>query len=116
MITGPFLLGIFTGDEAVVAIGMTMMKSIAPAFVMFVFIEILSGSLRAQGYTFVTTMISVLGVCIYRIIWVTMISAGRGLKWIIACYPISWIMCAVFVSGYYLYKQNKIIARMELQG
>ena len=116
MMTGRYLLGIFTGDAAVVEIGMTMMYSIAPAFVMFVFIEIFSGSLRAQGYTFVTTVISVLGICVFRIIWVGLITPGKGLRWIVACYPISWIMCAVFVSGYYLYKQNKIIARMELQG
>lgn len=116
MAAGPYLLGIFTGDEAVVEIGMTMMYSIAPAFVMFVFIEIFSGSLRAQGYTFVTTMISVLGVCVYRIIWVSLISKGRGLRWIVSCYPISWVMCAILVSGYYFYKQKRIISRMEAKG
>ncbi len=113
MTAGRFLLGIFTGDAAVVEIGMTMMYNIAPFFVMFVFIEIFSGSLRAQGYTFVTTVISVLGVCVYRIIWVSLITPGQGLKRIVACYPISWIVCAVLVSGYYFYKQKRIIARME---
>ena len=119
MMAGRFLLGIFTGDEAVVEIGMIMMKSIAPAFVMFVFIEIFSGSLRAQGYTLVTTIISVLGICVFRIIWVSLIPASAGLaalRRIVACYPISWIMCAILVSGYYFYKQKRIIARMELRG
>lgn len=116
MAAGPFLLGIFTGDETVVAIGMTMMRRIAPAFVMFVFIEIFSGSLRAQGYTFVTTLISVLGVCVYRIIWVNMIPAGQGLTWIISCYPISWVVCACLVSMYYFYKQKRIIDRVEAKG
>lgn len=116
MAAGPFLLGIFTGDEAVVAIGMTMMRRIAPAFVMFVFIEIFSGSLRAQGYTFVTTVISILGVCVYRIIWVNMIPPGRGLTWIISCYPISWVVCAFLVSVYYFYKQKRIIGRVEAKG
>ena len=113
IMTGRYQDGIFTGDAAVVEIGMTMMYSIAPAFVMFVFIEIFSGSLRAQGYTFVTTVISVLGVCVFRIIWVGLITPGKGLRWIVACYPISWVMCAALVSGYYFYKQNRIIARME---
>lgn len=113
MTAGRFLLGIFTGDAAVVEIGLTMMRGIAPAFVMFVFIEIFSGSLRAQGYTFVTTVISVLGVCVFRIIWVGLITPGQGLKRIVACYPISWIMCAALVSAYYFYKQKRIIAQME---
>lgn len=119
MMAGRFLLGIFTGDGAVVEIGMTMMRSIAPAFVMFVFIEIFSGSLRAQGYTFVTTIISVLGVCVFRIIWVSLIPAAEGLstlRRIVACYPISWVMCAVLVSSYYFYKQKRIIGRMEQRG
>ena len=97
----------------VVEIGLTMMRNIAPAFVMFVFIEIFSGSLRAQGYTFVTTVISVLGVCVFRIIWVSLIPPGQGLTRIVACYPISWIICAALVSGYYFYKQKRIIERME---
>lgn len=116
MMAGRFLLGIFTGDEAVVEIGLTMMRSIAPAFVMFVFIEIFSGSLRAQGYTFVTTIISVFGICVFRIIWVSLIPASEGLsglRRIVACYPISWIMCAALVSGYYFYKQKRIIGRMK---
>lgn len=113
MLEGRFLLGIFTGDAQVVEIGLIMMRSIAPAFVMFVFIEIFSGSLRAQGYTFVTTIISVLGVCVFRIIWVSLIPPGQGLQRIVACYPISWIMCAALVSAYYFYKQKRIIRRME---
>lgn len=113
MTAGRFLLGIFTGDDAVVEIGLTMMRCIAPAFVMFVFIEIFSGALRAQGYTFVTTLISVLGVCVYRIIWVSLITPGRGLRWIVACYPISWVVCAVLVSAYYFYKQKKIIEAVK---
>lgn len=113
MMAGRFLLGIFTGEAAVVEIGLTMMGNIAPFFVMFVFIEIFSGSLRAQGYTFVTTVISVLGVCVFRIIWVSLIADGQGLRRIIACYPISWVMCAALVSGYYFYKQKRIIWRME---
>ena len=113
MLAGRFLLGIFTGDAQVVEIGLIMMRSIAPAFVMFVFIEIFSGSLRAQGYTFVTTIISVLGVCVFRIIWVSLIPPGQGLQRIVACYPISWIMCAALVSAYYFYKQKRIIRRME---
>lgn len=116
MMAGRFLLGIFTGDAAVVEIGMIMMRNIAPAFVMFVFIEIFSGSLRAQGYTFVTTVISILGICVFRMIWIGLMPAGEGLTWIVACYPISWIVCAAFVSGYYFYKQKRIIAQMNEKG
>lgn len=49
MTAGRFLLGIFTGDAAVVEIGMTMMYNIAPFFVMFVFIEIFPGRFGRRG-------------------------------------------------------------------
>lgn len=113
MTAGRFLFGIFTGDGAVIEIGLTMMRMIAPAFVLFVFIEIFSGSLRAQGYTFVTTIISVFGICVFRIVWVSLITVGRGVEWIVVCYPISWLICAAMVSGYYFYKQKRIIAGMR---
>ena len=52
MMAGRFLLGIFTGDAVVVEIGLTMMRNIAPAFVMFVFIEIFFGFPQSAGIYF----------------------------------------------------------------
>ena len=113
MAAGRFLFGIFTGDASVVVIGLEMMRVISPTYAFFVFIEIFSGSLRAQGHTLVTTLVTVLGICVYRMVWVGFVTAGQSLDKIIACYPISWIACAAIVSVYYFYKQRKILKEQK---
>ena len=105
------LLGIFTSDTSVIDIGVRMVWSIAPFFFLFEFIEILSGALRAEGYVMVSTIMVLCGTCLFRIAWVTVITAGKSLEMILYCYPITWSICAVMFIMYYLWKQRKVYDR-----
>lgn len=109
MAGGRVLFGIFTTDPGVVEVGLRMMQIISPTYFLFVFIEIYSGSLRAQGYVFVTTLMTLIGICAFRVIWVTLIVPDGTLEQIIACYPLTWFVCAIGMIGYYHYKQRKIL-------
>lgn len=109
MAGGRVLFGIFTTDLGVVEVGLRMMQIISPTYFLFVFIEIYSGSLRAQGYVFVTTLMTLIGICAFRVIWVTLIVPDGTLEQIIACYPLTWLVCAIGMIGYYHYKQRKIL-------
>ena len=113
MFTGRYLFMIFTDDATVMDIGLRMMHNIAPTFVLFVFIEIFSGSLRAQGHTLITTLVTLIGICLFRVIWVTFIVPGGTMEQVVACYPISWFVCAVVISIYYRYKQKWILQRYQ---
>lgn len=106
---GRFFFSIFTTDVSVVEIGLRMMRIISPTYFLFVFIEIFSGALRAQGHVFVTTLMTMTGICLLRIVWVTLIVPNGTLEEIIACYPITWLLCAVSMTIYYLYKQRRIL-------
>lgn len=90
-----------------------MMQIISPTYFLFVFIEIYSGSLRAQGYVFVTTLMTLIGICAFRVIWVTLIVPDGTLEQIIACYPLTWLVCAIGMIGYYHYKQCKILRELR---
>lgn len=109
MTAGRFLFGIFTADGAVVEIGLRMMGIISPTYFLFTFIEIYSGALRAQGHVLVTTVMTMVGICLLRIVWVTMIVPEGTLEEIIACYPVTWVLCAVGMIVYYIYKQKRIL-------
>lgn len=74
-----FLFGIFVNDAGVVEIGIRMMNVIAPAYLLFAFIEVFSGALRAQGAVVVSTLITMVGICVLRMIWVTLVSS-RNLR------------------------------------
>lgn len=114
VVSGRFLMGFFTTDPNVVEIGMTMVHIIAPAYLIFVFIEIFSSSLRAQGYTLITTIISLLGICGFRILYINVFSDG-SIRMISYCYPISWLISAVAVTAYYIYKQKRIEQSLSLR-
>lgn len=103
---GP-LFTIFTSDTEVIAIGMKMVQIISPLYWVYGFIEIYSGSLRAQGSVLVTTFLTITGVCLLRIVWVMVIVPQGSLGELVACYPITWTVTAVAMICYYIYKQDR---------
>lgn len=106
---GQYLFGIFTSDAGVVEIGLRMVRIISPTYWLFAFIEIYSGSLRAQGSVLVTTLMTMTGVCVLRAVWVMFFAPGGSLEQLIACYPVTWIVTAMAMVAYYFYKQRRII-------
>ena len=66
---GTPLFRLFTSDENVVSIGMQMLYHVAPAYCLFVFIELLSGALRGTGDVVIPMLITCFGVCLLRIAW-----------------------------------------------
>ncbi|CDD66317.1 putative efflux protein MATE family [Firmicutes bacterium CAG:882] len=108
---GGYMLRIFTSETEVINLGIRVMHVISPAYFIFVFIEILSGSLRAQGHVLVTTLMTMLGVCAFRVVWVLFIVPHGTLEQIVFCYPATWSVTATGMIIYYIYKQNKIIRK-----
>lgn len=106
---GSLWFGLFTADSGVIAIGLRMMHVISPTYFLFVFVEIYSGALRAQGHVFVTTIITLTCVCLMRIVWILWIVPKGTLEQTIACYPLTWLICAGAMIPYYLYKQKRIL-------
>ena len=96
------LFRIFTQDASVINIGVHMVRVIAPAYCLYTFIEIFSGSLRAIGVVNVPALIILLGACLLRIIWVITTAPAGNLARIIFCYPVTWGCCAAAMTLCYL--------------
>lgn len=104
----PVLLSIFTTSDRVLAIGTRFSHIIAPFYWTFIVSELLSSTLRAENYVMVTTVTNLLGICVFRIIWVHFMS-GRGLITLMSCFPLSYTITSVLVLIYFIYRQPKII-------
>lgn len=105
---GEYLLRLFTTDPEVLKIGMKIIHIIAPSYVLFIFIEILSSTLRGMGNVLVPMLMTCGGVCILRIIWIFFVVPHRpGVSNILLCYPISWGLTAVLFILYYYTQQKK---------
>ena len=93
---GEYLLRMFTTDPEVIKIGMKIIHVIAPSYVLFIFIEILS------------MLMTCTGVCLLRIIWIFLVIPEiPSISDILLCYPISWGLTAALFVIYYYFDQKK---------
>ena len=99
------LFRLFTTDETVVRIGSDMLLFITPWYIVYVFIEVLGGSLRGRGNVIVPVVITLLGVCLLRIIWLAgVLKISPTIHAIIFSYPVTWVITALAFIGYYVWK------------
>ena len=95
---------LFTTDQDVISIGIAMMRYLAPLYVEYVAIEILSGSLRGVGDCWCPMIISLLGVCVLRVGWILIaVSLKRDIYTIMFSYPLTWVTTTVLFVIYYLF-------------
>ena len=108
LLLGRYLLQLFTTDPQVIEIGMEIIQIIAPSYVLFIFIEILSSALRGMGNVLVPMIMTCTGVCILRILWIFLaVPHWPGVRTILMSYPISWGLTAVLFIIYYYFDQKK---------
>ena len=109
MCTGLLLFGrslyhMFTDDAQVIEQGMVMLNILAPAYIAYVCIEIFSGALRGVGDTLVATLFTFFGICVFRVIWVTVVvPLNHTLTTLMLCFPITWVITSLLFIVYYLW-------------
>ena len=115
VVFAPVLLHIFTKDTEVIELGNRIMRTVAPFYIFYSFIEILSGSLRGMGDVFVPTVMTLLGICALRILWILFVVPMRPqLETVTIVFAISWIATAVLFIIYFLIAWKKIRKRTGL--
>lgn len=96
LLFGKELLGIYSSNQEVVAYGLMRMEVICTTYFLCGIMDVIVGSLRGMGYSFVPMMISLLGVCGFRIVWIlTVFAWEHTLFALYISYPISWIITSV---------------------
>ena len=103
------IYGLFTTDPEVVEIALQMMRQITPWYFLFVPIEMISAALRGMGRTLVPTMITAVGICVYRVIWMfAVVPAWHEIRAITLSYPISWVITSAAFIAYYPFARRKL--------
>ena len=99
------VFGLFTTDSGVISIGTGMLRFLLPSYPIYVIIGILSGAMRGTGNVLVPMALTCGGVCLLRIVWLFAATPlYPGMNTIMASYPISWSITAVFFILYYFKK------------
>lgn len=103
LLFGRFGLGLFTADQAVAAYTWRILTYFVPYYFIWTFIEVISGMLRGVGDAVVPVVITGLGICALRLVWVaTVFQKVHTVLGLSLCYPASWLITAAALSVYYL--------------
>ena len=88
---GHSLLGLFNRDPAVIEMGMVRLKWLSLFAGLDTLMEILSGILRAYGWSLSPALITLMGVVGTRILWVSLVFPRLpSYNTLMVLYPISW--------------------------
>ena len=99
------LFRMFTSDQNVIEIGSQMVLLITPWYIVYVFIEVLAGAMRGVGDVLVPMIITLVGICVLRIVWlVGAMQISPTIDAIIFSYPVTWILTALAFILYYCRK------------
>ena len=90
---GEQLLGIYSQNAAVIQAGLIRMSFVSATYFLCGMMDVIVGSLRGMGYSIMPMIVSLVGACLFRVIWIfTIFKANHTLMTLYISYPISWII------------------------
>ncbi len=101
---GTPLLSIYSPDPAVIEAGKTRLLWISVPYFLCGVMEIVMGIMRGLGYAITPMIVSLSGVCLFRIVWL-----ATAFVWVptqsmlLLSYPVSWILTTLIHTLTYLY-------------
>ena len=99
---GSLVFLLFTTDAAVIAKGTEILRYLVPTFFTYVCVEIYSGALRGTGDCWIPMILTSLGVCVLRIIWVCIaVPINPTIKTLVFCYPLTWTTTSLLFLVYF---------------
>ena len=108
------VLSLFNTNPAVIAGGLLRFSIILPFLWICCFMEMFISTLRGLGYSAAPTIIMIIGICIYRIIWnETVFRMFPQIRVLLFSYPISWTIVAVGAGIYCFIVLKKITGKSQ---
>lgn len=89
------LLSIYSTEEAVIRYGIARLGYICAPYFICGIMDTLVGIIRGLGYSVMPMVVSLIGACGFRILWIyTIFTWNRTLPCLYSSYPISWTITA----------------------
>lgn len=104
------LYRLFVESQEAVDVGCRMLMLITPFYLLNIHIENYSGALRGVGDTIAPMVISIIGVCIFRIIYLgILMPVHHSLDVLCIMYPVSWVLTGMMYLIYYPHRMRKLV-------
>lgn len=115
IIFGREMLSVFNDDMAVIKFGYIRLVILMAGEVLNSTIETLSGGMRGYGYSLSPAIVTLLGVCGFRIIWIyTFFKFNPTWINLMLVYPVSWAVTASMMVIAYKRTLNKVLPKGDL--
>ena len=90
---GKELLSLYATETEVIAFGLRRMKIIFSTYFLCGVMDVMVGSIRGMGYSVMPMIVSLLGACGLRILWIfTIFSGHRTPEMLYLSYPVTWMI------------------------
>ena len=110
---GEPLLGLYSSDTEVITYGQKRLLYICTIYCMCGIMDVLVGSIRGLGYAIMPMIVSLLGACAFRVVWIyTIFSWNRTLETLYISYPVSWTLTALVHLICYIIVKKKLINKL----
>lgn len=104
------LYRLFVESQEAVDVGCRMLILITPFYILNIHIENYSGALRGVGDTVAPMIISIFGVCVFRVIYLgILMPIYQSLDILCLMYPISWALTNTLYLIYYPRRMRKLV-------
>ena len=108
------LLGIYPSDMDVINFGIERLELFCLTYFTCGAMDVMVGQMRGMGYSIVPMIVSLVGVCGIRIVWIfTVFKASNSLLTLYMSYPVSWVVTLAVHFSTFLYVYHKVKQRTD---
>lgn len=107
------LLWLFNADQEVILAGLPRIYFNCVPYIIYGFMQLTVGFLRGLGKSVMPMIVSVCGICVFRVAWVfIMLPIYHTAECLFISYPVSWLITFVVQFICFLVIKNKIFTKM----
>lgn len=112
-LAGSRLLRIYSTDAEVISYGLLRMSIICTTYFLCGLMDVMSGCLRGLGHSVIAMVVSMLGACGLRVVWIfTIFAMVRRLDVLFLSYPVTWTVTFLVHMICFIVVMRRIKGRM----
>lgn len=114
VLAGHPLLGIYSSSEKVIAAGMVRLKVVSVTYALCGMMDVMVGALRGIGYSIMPMMVSLVGVCGLRMMWIATVfqmPEYHSARMVYISYPITWFVTFVVHILSFIWAKKQIMKK-----
>ena len=111
---GDPLLHIYSQDPEVIAYGIQRFSVVSVTYFLCGMMDVGSGVVRGLGYSIMPMLVSMVGACVFRVIWIfTVFRMYHTLFTLYVSYPISWVLTVIAHMICYLIVRRRMFPKKQ---